>query len=81
MSSYEPQDQTHANFRLDPRVPTTHPSEFANSRVSVTGCTEVPEGCDHCYAKTFTERFRGVPGHRSSRASTSGCGRSGWVCR
>jgi protein gp37 len=29
----------------------------------VTGCTEVSEGCDHCYAKTFTERWRGVPGH------------------
>ncbi len=29
----------------------------------VTGCTEVSEGCDHCYAKTFAERFRGVPGH------------------
>ncbi len=29
----------------------------------VTGCTEVSEGCDHCYAKTFAERWRGVPGH------------------
>lgn len=29
----------------------------------VTGCTEVSPGCDHCYAKTFSERFRGVPGH------------------
>ena len=29
----------------------------------VTGCTEVSPGCDHCYAKTFAERFRGVPGH------------------
>jgi protein gp37 len=29
----------------------------------VTGCREVSEGCDHCYAKTFAERFRGVPGH------------------
>lgn len=29
----------------------------------VTGCTEVSTGCDHCYAKTFAERFRGVPGH------------------
>jgi protein gp37 len=23
----------------------------------------VSEGCDHCYAKTFAERWRGVPGH------------------
>lgn len=29
----------------------------------VTGCTEVSPGCDHCYAKTFAERFRGVAGH------------------
>jgi len=29
----------------------------------VTGCDEVSEGCDNCYAKTFAERWRGVPGH------------------
>jgi protein gp37 len=29
----------------------------------VTGCTQVSPGCDHCYAKTFSERFRGVSGH------------------
>jgi protein gp37 len=29
----------------------------------VTGCTEVSPGCDHCYARTFAERFRGVAGH------------------
>jgi protein gp37 len=29
----------------------------------VTGCTEVSPGCDHCYARTFAERFRGVPNH------------------
>ncbi len=29
----------------------------------VTGCTQVSPGCDHCYALTFAERFRGVPGH------------------
>lgn len=29
----------------------------------VTGCTEVSPGCDHCYAKTFAERFRGTEGH------------------
>ena len=29
----------------------------------VTGCKEVSPGCAHCYAKTFAERFRGVPGH------------------
>ena len=29
----------------------------------MTGCTKVSEGCDHCYAETFAERWRGVPGH------------------
>jgi protein gp37 len=29
----------------------------------VTGCTKVSAGCDHCYAATFAERWRGVPGH------------------
>ena len=27
------------------------------------GCTKVSGGCDHCYAETFAERFRGVAGH------------------
>src|SRR6266568_1083972 len=27
-----------------------------------TGCDEVSPGCDHCYAKRFAERFRGVSG-------------------
>jgi hypothetical protein len=29
----------------------------------VRGCTKVSPGCQHCYAETFAERFRGVPGH------------------
>lgn len=29
----------------------------------VTGCTKVSQGCKHCYAETFAERFRGVPHH------------------
>ena len=29
----------------------------------VTGCTKISAGCDHCYAETFAERWRGVPGH------------------
>jgi protein gp37 len=29
----------------------------------VTGCTQISPGCDHCYALTFAERFRSVPGH------------------
>ena len=29
----------------------------------VRGCTKISPGCSHCYAETFAERFRGVPGH------------------
>ena len=29
----------------------------------VTGCNKVSPGCKHCYAETFAERWRGVPGH------------------
>jgi protein gp37 len=29
----------------------------------VRGCSKVSPGCVHCYAETFAERFRGVPGH------------------
>ena len=33
----------------------------------VTGCTKVSAGCDHCYAETFAERWRGTPGHYFER--------------
>lgn len=29
----------------------------------VTGCTQISPGCDHCYAKRFAERFKGVAGN------------------
>ncbi|MCA9136068.1 MAG: phage Gp37/Gp68 family protein [Planctomycetales bacterium] len=29
----------------------------------IRGCTQISPGCARCYAKTFAERFRGVPGH------------------
>lgn len=29
----------------------------------VTGCSKVSQGCKHCYAQRWAERFRGVPGH------------------
>jgi protein gp37 len=29
----------------------------------VRGCTKVSPGCKHCYAATFAERWRGIPGH------------------
>jgi protein gp37 len=38
--------------------------EWTNSTWNpVTGCTKVSQGCKHCYAQRFAERFRGVPGH------------------
>ena len=33
----------------------------------VRGCTKISPGCAHCYAETFAERFRGVPGHPYER--------------
>ena len=29
----------------------------------VTGCTKVSPACKHCYAETFAERWRDIPGH------------------
>lgn len=29
----------------------------------VRGCKKVSPGCKHCYAQTFAERWRGIPGH------------------
>lgn len=29
----------------------------------VRGCTKISQGCKHCYAERFAERFRGIPGH------------------
>jgi protein gp37 len=29
----------------------------------VTGCDKISPGCAHCYAETFAERWRGIPGH------------------
>jgi protein gp37 len=37
----------------------------------VRGCTKVSPGCKFCYAETFAERFRGVPGHPFGQGSIS----------
>lgn len=29
----------------------------------VRGCTKISAGCVNCYAETFSERWRGIPGH------------------
>ncbi len=31
------------------------------------GCRKISAGCKHCYAETFAERFRNVPGHPYER--------------
>jgi protein gp37 len=33
----------------------------------VRGCSKISPGCTNCYAETFAERFRGVPGHPFER--------------
>jgi protein gp37 len=43
----------------DDRLPPTHWESWN----PVTGCTKVSEGCRHCYAERFAERWRGIPGH------------------
>jgi hypothetical protein len=43
---------------------STTPIEWTDSTWNpLHGCTEVSPGCANCYAKTFSERFRGVVGH------------------
>lgn len=38
--------------------------EWTNSTWNpVTGCSKISPGCKHCYAETFAERWRGIPGH------------------
>ena len=38
--------------------------EWTNSTWNpVTGCSKISSGCKNCYASTFSERFRGTPGH------------------
>jgi len=45
-------------------VAATSAIEWTNATWNpVTGCDKVSPGCAHCYAETFSERFRGVPGH------------------
>ena len=58
-----------ATMESDARIKGAGMSE--NSKIEWTdttwnplrGCTKISPGCKHCYAETFAERFRGVPGH------------------
>jgi len=47
----------------------------------VTGCEEVSPGCAHCYAETFAERWRGIPGNPYEQGLRSSSGQSGWSSR
>lgn len=50
--------------RKDVAVSDRSPIEWTEATWNpVTGCHQVSPGCAHCYAKTFAERWRGVPGH------------------
>jgi protein gp37 len=43
---------------------STSPIEWTDATWNpLRGCRKVSAGCLHCYAETFSERFRGVPGH------------------
>jgi protein gp37 len=45
-------------------VPGPSTIEWTNATWNpVTGCSKVSPGCAHCYAETFAERWRGIPGH------------------
>ncbi len=56
---------------VDYRPGISGPYMSSNSKIEwteatwnpVRGCTKISPGCKHCYAETFAERFRGVPGH------------------
>lgn len=52
-------DGTSMRSTGEPRFP---PSRW-ESWNPVTGCTKISEGCRHCYAQRFAERWRGMPGH------------------
>ncbi len=48
------------------RIPVSSSSDIEWTDATwnpVRGCTKISPGCKHCYAETFSERFRGVPGH------------------
>jgi protein gp37 len=58
------QPQTAGRVRHGTAIEWTHlPGTRGETWNPVTGCSEVSPGCAHCYAKTFAERWRGVPGH------------------
>lgn len=50
--------------RMFPRMSNNSKIEWTDATWNpVRGCSKISPGCLHCYAETFAERFRGVPGH------------------
>src|ERR1700685_3561827 len=46
------------------RMPQSSAIEWTEATWNpVTGCSEVSPGGAHCYARTFAERWRGIPRH------------------
>lgn len=61
-----PNDKRRISERLPWRLTLSEHSQIEWTDATwnpVRGCTRITPGCDHCYAETFAERFRGVPGH------------------
>src|SRR5687768_4076054 len=47
-----------------PRMSASSAIEWTDATWNpLRGCRKVSQGCKHCYAEVFAERFRGVPGH------------------
>lgn len=48
----------------DTGIEWTHvPGYMGSTWNPVRGCTKISPGCKYCYAETFAERWRGIPGH------------------
>ena len=59
----ESQNKAHVVTRRTP-VSVNSKIEWTDTTWNpVRGCTKISAGCKHCYAETFAERFRGVPGN------------------
>ncbi len=54
----------HSRYDISYKMSELSKIEWTNSTWNpVRGCTKISPGCKYCYAETFAERFRGVPGH------------------
>lgn len=57
-------DGTRTGYGVKTLMSATSAIEWTDATWNpLRGCRKVSPGCKHCYAETFAERFRGVPGH------------------